>query len=1072
MPGAGPCLRQLKASAGSGKTYELTRCFLERLARCGPPTGGAASACALAPDGREGWGDILAITFTNAAAAEMRDRVLLRLKRAALGLDTRGCPLTPEAAGRWVDVIMRNMSALNIRTIDSLLHLVVRAAALDLDLHPDFQPVFATEEALAPYLDLVMERAWQGDEDMRDLLRQVFRALARREGARGFFAGEKLHELLRPLMDGMLCGRFADAAGQEAIRQRLARLETEAEQAARALAAAAETHNLSFNRNARALVDALAARQARDSAFLHKESASDLFLKKPAVDSAVQSAYALFAAAGRALCRKGALLREALVLAPALRLAQTLAEAFARNQRQEGSLPGLLIPRMARQVLEGGQGVPETLCRMGVRLRHFLVDEFQDTSREQWLALRPLVEEALSRGGSLTWVGDVKQSVYGWRGGEPELFDAVLDDRGLMAMAQTARRDSLPYNWRSRREIVAYNNAIFGPLASPDTARDVMQALLPSGTPEEVTDASARLLAQAFAGTEQRCPDDAAGGGQVRVEALEADSSAELDEAVLDRLRALLLEEIAPARPWSDVLVLVRSNARAALVADCLVKAGVPVVTENSLLLSAQPLVAQTVALLAFLDNPEDDIAFMTVIAGELFHDHPDAGLPPVEELAGWCAGSGRAPLFKRFQAAWPRAWRRLLAPFHSQSGLMTPYDITLEWYARLDAEARFPHAVTFLRRFMEVLHTAEEKGLGTLPAFLEHWQLRGDEEKAPMPEAMDAVRIMTIHRSKGLEAPVVIVPWTDLRARPDTAPALVDLDGLRLVTANRKHLGRPYYEGLARQCRENMHLLYVAFTRARDCLHVFRTEVTGGRGSAVDALDLLWQAAGHTPPCALGDGLPGSVRPPAAPKPTATPAPMASFPADWRPMNWLPRLKIFRNPLTGFRFRASDRGSLLHLCLEHLRCTGHPRDDAEAALRFGLAHLDLPAPEDPSLRESLADALAWFAAQPQSGRWLREGWPEHPLMDAGGHVLRADLLVPETDGTLVLDYKSGQPQPAHVRQLRAYLACLPSGGFAGLPWGLLVYLDLRRFVRVTADSVSAPAASVDELPPRQGALP
>lgn len=88
--------------------------------------------------------------------------------------------------------------------------------------------------------------------------------------------------------------------------------------------------------------------------------------------------------------------------APVLLLARMLVEAFSANQQQEGSLPGSLIPHKARQVLEN-ENAPEALCRMGSRLTHF-GDEFQDTSREQWYALRPLLEEALSRGGSLTWV--------------------------------------------------------------------------------------------------------------------------------------------------------------------------------------------------------------------------------------------------------------------------------------------------------------------------------------------------------------------------------------------------------------------------------------------------------------------------------------------------------------------------------------------------------------------------------------------------------------------------------------------------------------------------------------------
>ena len=74
----------------------------------------------------------------------------------------------------------------------------------------------------------------------------------------------------------------------------------------------------------------------------------------------------------------------------------------------------------------------------------------------------------------------------------------------------------------------------------------------------------------------------------------------------------------------------------------------------------------------------------------------------------------------------------------------------------------RYPDADVFLRCFLEVLKNAEDQGLATLPDFLAHWQEKGEEEKVPMPEGIDAVRIMTVHKSKGLEAPVVLLPWTD----------------------------------------------------------------------------------------------------------------------------------------------------------------------------------------------------------------------------------------------------------------------------------------------------------------------
>lgn len=1093
-------LRQVKASAGSGKTFELTRCFLQRLVASGPPaSASASSACVLSPGGTGGWGDILAITFTNAAAAEMRDRVIRQLKSTALGQTAEGLPLSPDQAARWVDVIMRDMGALNIRTIDSLLHLIVRAAALELDLHPDFQPVFATEEVLTPYLDTLLEQAWQGNEVMRALLRDVYRALAWRENSTGFLAGEKLLNQLRGLLDDVLLGRFDDVSPADILHKRLSEVEALAVIHASNFQRVASAAGLNFNKNALAAVEAIAAKQCKASAFLSKASASDLFLKKPVVSDEVQQAYEAFARAASVLVETAPMLRQAVGHAPVLLLARMLVEAFSANQQQEGSLPGLLIPYKARQVLENENGVPEALCRMGSRLTHFLVDEFQDTSREQWYALRPLLEEALSRGGSLTWVGDVKQSIYGWRGGEPELFDGVFDDQGLTVLAPDRQRDNLPYNWRSRREIVQHNNSIFGPLARRDVALQVITALLPSSTPPDICAEAAKGLERAFEGTEQLCPQRALDGGLVHVETVHSLDADALNEDVLERLCALLHEDIHPAHPWADVLILVRSNGKATLVADRLIREDIPVITENSLRLANHPLVVQTVALLTFLENPEDDIAFMSLVCGSIIREHPEAADLAQQDIAGWCASSGRGPVFQRFKNHWPQLWQRLFAPFHSQSGLMTPYDMTLEWYARMDVARRYPEAETFLRRFMEVLHSAEEKGLATLPTFLEHWRAKSGEEKVPMPENMDAVRVMTIHKSKGLEAPVVVVPWTDLRARMGSSTVLVEREGLRMVVSNRKSLGAPYHEEMARQCRENIHLLYVAFTRARDALYVLRTSTKGGRGSTTEALDMLMAEAGYTAPYAVGDvrethdNVPAAQA--AAASELATASPFAenqaenvtehasdhlpdhtvilagtAFDDDWRPMQWLPRLKIFRNPLAGFSFKAEDRGSFLHLCLEHLHITGNPQEDAQAALNFGLGHFSLPVPDEAPLRDNAATALEWFASQPQAGRWLQTGWPEHSLMDAEGQLLRVDLLVHEPWGPLVLDYKSGQPEAEHVVQLQTYLACLEASGSCapGSARGLLVYLDLRRFQLVEAQHVSPLAERCGDLLPAQ----
>ncbi|SDF36098.1 UvrD-helicase domain-containing protein [Desulfovibrio legallii] len=1110
-------LRQVKASAGSGKTYELTRCFLQRVAACAAPAP-ASGACALNAAGPTGWGDILAVTFTNAAAAEMRERVITQLKSAALGRPLQGLPLDAQAAGRWVTAIMRDMSALQIRTIDSLLHLIVRAAALDLGLHPDFQPVFASEEALTPYLDLLLDEARRRNPAMLELLRQVCHALVRHGNSRGFLAGEKILSQLRPFMDKALLGELEGVSPPAELEQRRTTLIKAARAAARNLLDAAAA--LAWKKQALNAVEDLAAGTVKDSAFLKKADAAELFLKNQTVPPAVAAAFARCAACARDCLEEFPLLQLGQRYAPTVELARTLAEAFRRNQAEEGRLPGLLIPHLAADLLRAEHGVPDALCRLGARLTHFLVDEFQDTSAAQWRALRPLVLEALARGGSLTWVGDVKQSIYGWRGGDPDLFDAVLSDADLTALAPEGERVTLPHNWRSREQVVRHNNRLFAPLENRETALRALTALMPANAPADGLPEAAAKLAQAFAGATQQCPPQGQPGGLVQVEVLEAENVDALNAATLERLGELLEKEIGPTRPWSDVLVLVRSNRLAAETADSLLGRGIPVITENSLRLAGHPLVAQTAALLTFLDNPEDNIAFLAVISGSLFREHPKAAPLAGEDLHAWCAeGPCATPLYRRFRLRWPTVWQALLEPFFNQSGLMTPYDLTLEWFSRLKAASRFPDAAAFLRRFMEVLHRAEEKGLSTLPTFLEHWRDKGDAERVPMPEQMDAVRIMTIHKSKGLEAPVVVVPWTDFRLRVHADPLVVARGGLHYAVGNARVLGAPYFAELTRQARECLHLLYVAFTRARDALYVFRGAPVGGKKSACDALDVLWTAARLSPPYVLGalpaaaaaaapdatlpetprqagalpagdDNAPKkgeaqAAQPPAAAQKTAAAAEAASAPATaadaattdaapWRPMQWLPRLKIYRNPLAGMAFRPEDRGTLLHACLEHLRPTGNPEADARAALERGLRAYALPVPEDADLRRELTASLAWLAAQPRAASWLERGLAEHSLLDGHGNLLRVDLLAPEAWGSLVIDYKSGQAREEHAAQVRAYLRCLrgaaAQNGSAGTARGLLVYLDLHRFRLVEEAGVSPLAERCEELLPPEEA--
>ncbi|MBQ9104739.1 MAG: hypothetical protein IJY48_01185, partial [Mailhella sp.] len=184
-----------------------------------------------------------------------------------------------------------------------------------------------------------------------------------------------------------------------------------------------------------------------------------------------------------------------------------------------------------------------------------------------------------------------------------------------------------------------------------------------------------------------------------------------------------------------------------------------------------------------------------------------------------------------QFAIDFPEAWQSVFAPLHEGAGLLTPYDAAMEVLERWDVAARCPTSEGFLRRFLEVLFNAEEQGISDLSGFLDWWDANGSMEKAPLPESMDAVRIMTMHKAKGLEFDVVILPWLDLplgRTSDDKA-IFWNSRGVGLLAPLCKEMGRPWLRYRMDTARESLNLAYVAMTRAVSELYCFLPDADSG---------------------------------------------------------------------------------------------------------------------------------------------------------------------------------------------------------------------------------------------------
>jgi ATP-dependent exoDNAse (exonuclease V) beta subunit len=1045
-------MEQITASAGSGKTYTLTRRFLAHLANALPE--GGPSMCLLedAKNRREGSAEyslagILAATFTNKAATEMQARVIRELKQQALAKDggDPDFPLKPEAARRWLEVILRRFDAVNIRTIDSLLTLLVRLNALSLSLPPDFAPLFSLEETLLPLYDALLDSAArEPDGELEDRFRKACRSLILHQRSTGLAAGKALYKRLQDIIEMALQGAELpsenDGGKAAAMFMELHKAVTES---ADALLSLCDAENLSLIATGQNYL--MKCRDTRPmklpdfkSVYAGKESFDDL-LKKDSQGKASADAERMFRdfqTACAKMTEDGPALLTTIEYTPFVYLAKILLYQLDKVQKEEGFVPASRLSALALESLEDG-GVSDAFCRLGDTLAHLLFDEFQDTSTDQWQAIIPLVRECLSQGGSLTYVGDVKQAIYGWRGGNAELFDAVAEDKSLTNMLETgAAHTTLSHNWRSFPAIVETNNRVFGRLAEPEFARRVLESMLPATTDEMLFADAVMHVSSAFALCEQAVPEkNASKGGYVRLTRIEERATQDLYAKVKEELDALLRDELLPARTPGEIAVLVRKNSEAAMVAEWLAEWEIPVVTESSFRLGSHPLITRIVDTLSFLEYPLDDAAFWSAVSGpEIFGGAvPNAmrhALPDAARLSSWLAKTQEFPsgaLFLAFRRDFPEAWRQTLAPFYDQAGLLSAYDMVCEIIRHCKLRERFPEHEPFLERLAEVAHAAEDKGFSSLSAFLDFWAEAGGEERVPMPENMDAVRILTMHKSKGLEFPVVIVPFHhqgDLAAKPLT---VVERNGMHLLTLRENDT-----KDAIRGIMEQINLLYVTWTRPSEELYAFitRTGFSASRSSMGKALEALLEAIPfkdgvyaygkqaeaarkQTEEPTRKKSAGEDAAPTAVPEPLITPGPL---------MAWLPRLKIFRNPIDGKGFTERQRGLLAHACLEALRFPPNiPR-----AVEQGMRAFPISLPDPDAVKNDMAEILTWYASLPEAPVWLRYGNQELPLMDTDGSIRRVDLLVDEPGkDVLAVEYKTGQPSPDHIVQVQRYLSLL-----------------------------------------------
>ncbi|MCX6558854.1 MAG: UvrD-helicase domain-containing protein [Candidatus Aminicenantes bacterium] len=857
---------KLEASAGSGKTYKLALEYLGRLLLAFSGKGNKS----LDPKReREILGSVLAITFTVKAAQEMKRRIVEKLKVLALSQKT---PLGPDdrefleqlaaatglraetiigLSGDLIELVLASFDDFNVKTIDSLMSAMIMCIAPDLDLPADYEIAVdardelqargramiadladSSWERLEPFLEefrrLNAGSGWKTDVQIVEKVTDLFRKTLKQGGTGTGTAPDDLRRELTGSWSGFL----------ETLR-RLFPIMQEREPGGKKRRYASGTYLKEplLELIAEALADGSDLSRLEGfvkSTYFQKNDAQELVIRETPDDQRLRF-IAAYRAAQEAL-QKTTLAFSAFKTIPYREFLGDFATAW-RTDKQT-----LFVEEFSQTLAErfrewSVSGFSYLYLKMSDRFRNFLFDEFQDTSTLQFKALAPLIDEVLSqeKSASLFIVGDRKQAIYRWRGGNSQLMDENILKKDIQAIGNRVKggfSHTLKANWRSGREIIDFNNRFWAPEAIAQTAaeaglqraiqenfRDSRQTV---ATAEKRTGGYVEFSLQVGEGNSdgEEAGEGEQDGGEESGSAMSGQQLGAV-RAIIDRLLRLGYEH-------ADIAVLVRKNAQVRDIVRSLGRERIPTLSDQSLMLDSNARVNEIIAFFRFLDYPPDDLNFHAFISGRIFQQEARSRFG--EEMEAFSEDAfigGPGPMYKLFQEKFPRGWAVLIEPFFQAVGFLPPYDLFSDMTQVFRIYENFPGDTPFIMALGDALHGAELKEGNSIAGFLHLWKKMVDDEETPavtIPEHTPGVRVLTMHQSKGLEFPAVIVPIDDRQGKNDD-PLHWEQEGLFYIT-KKLALGDPslkarFEEENIRSSIDLLNLLYVSFTRAKEALFV-----------------------------------------------------------------------------------------------------------------------------------------------------------------------------------------------------------------------------------------------------------
>lgn len=1070
-----------KASAGSGKTFRLAVDYIERLIV-----------------NESNFEHILAVTFTNKATEEMKMRILSQLYGLAHRLKdsnnyrdiiikelqekNRRYPFTQEVideayisrkAAEALQRMLHNYNMFRVETIDRFFQTVLRNLARELDLTPNLRVELGDKEVEHAAVDTWIDRLRENDRELNWILDYVHSSMDEerswniiskiKEFGETLFSDDykqyadvinnklsdddndfytqytktlrtiiddsnktvkSLGEELQALMEQSPYDIKDFTQGQRGVAGFISRMATE------------PLLTLTVNSYTAKAMD---PDDTEADNWHKKKCAADLaaFCRdtiRPRFIQAMKIFDVEYVKAHTATVTLKNMSKLRLLRA----IQKEIEESNKENDRFLLSDTQLLLSRMIQD-----SDAPFIFEKIGSRIQNIMIDEFQDTSRIQWQNFKVLLEECMSHSGDNLIVGDVKQSIYRWRSGDWRLLNDIDKDFS----AQQINIKTLNHNFRSSTRVIDFNNAFFKQ-ATEEIKDDI----------GEYSQPLSEAFAHAYADVAQLYPEGKEPSGCVSVHLFDKpDYQEDTLSCVCDTIQMLLDK----GHKQSDIAILVRSNSSMPMIASyCNTRLPkVKIISDEAYLLAASPALNIIIDALQCLVNDNNPI-----IRHRL------------------------SVLYQRYVLNSTASSSTLLSEIilpdkfvNRKDSLisMSLYELCEELYRIFDLH-KMNSQNAYICAFFDYINEYTQKSVSDINGLITHWKDVISSKKVES-DSSDGVRIMSIHKSKGLEFRDVILPFTDwkleiegniLWCQPDEHP----FDELPVIPLNygksrmiRTIYEDDYYNEHMQNTVDNINLLYVAQTRASENLFIMTQagQGTSNRGHLIqDVLPVISETLGAT----MEDNVftYGDIPEDHAIEEESTEPTRNVFLGSSENMTIDIRTSSSRvefkesNQSHEFTLDEDDTneeqrlqyiklGNVIHHILSDIRTT---KDIPSAILRMQMEGLlfgqDITA-------EALEDKINRMMDDKTVSSWFAEGWQiynectilEYDKSEQRAIQHRPDRVITNGEETIVIDFKLSQMHTDYKDQVRRYMRLLSSMGHRNVR-GYLLFVMTGRVVSVS----------------------